>query len=116
MKLTANLIARTETKSGRHITETFVFTEHQGMLNVTYSKIGGGADPTFLCYRFNDRRQGNAFYIALKRLGAIASTAESLASSQESGLRYVRNVMRDGVRPFDELLASLIISGYLQVA
>ena len=118
MKLTAKLDASTKT-NGSTLIESFLFTEHQGMLNVTYSAIGGGADPKFMCWRFTDRRQGNALYIALRRLGATAVSKDCLEDEgvQESGLRFARNVMRqEGVQPFNEVLASLIISGYVQAA
>lgn len=85
------------------------------MCNVTYSAFGGGADPQFACFRFNSRKQGNAFYLALKRMGADPILPDSIEHLQDCTCRYVRNVMRDcGVVTFDRWLATALISAYVQ--
>lgn len=104
MKL--NAILRTEpTKRGYVFDEEFIFTEHNGMYNVTYLKAGSDDEP--ICFRFNSRAQGNAAYLALKKLGATGCKSES----EYIPLRMARWGMEQGVRKFDELLGRLVLQG-----
>lgn len=104
MKLVA-ILQSEPTKRGYAFDEQFIFTEHNGMCNVTYLKAGSEAEP--ICFRFNSRAQGNAAYLALKRLGATGCKSVSECVS----LKLARWGMELGVRKFDELLGRLMLQG-----